>query len=52
MASHIPLSAALSHSNLSRDELIVHYADLGYSTKEIQAFLSINVHEITLRYLT
>ncbi len=43
----IPLSAALSTS-ATRDSLIVHYAKLGYSTKEICNFLN-DVHGIPIR---
>ena len=44
----IPLSAALSTSPPRRDPLIVHYAELGYSTKEIHALLR-DVHGIQMR---
>ena len=44
----ISVSAALSLSNLSREQLVVHYAGLGYNTKEIHAFLT-DVHGITIR---
>lgn len=43
----IPSSAAFSGS-LSRDQLIVHYAKLGYSAPEIWKLLK-NVHGIALR---
>ena len=39
----IPLSAALSTTATTRDDLIVHYSNLGYSTKEICGFLN-DVH--------
>ena len=43
----IPLSAALSTS-ATRDNLIAHYAKLGYLTKEIRDFLN-DVHGIPIR---
>lgn len=44
----IPSSAALSLSNLSRNDLILHYANVGYNTREIQSFLS-DVHGLAVR---
>ena len=44
----IPLSAALCTTVMTRDELIVHYSKLGYSTKEILGLLN-DVHGIPLR---
>ena len=44
----IPSSVALSRSNLSRNDLILHYANVGYNTREIQSFLS-DVHGLTVR---
>ena len=47
----IPVSAALSlgdSRSSSREQLVVHYAGLGYNTKEIHAFLT-DVHGITIR---
>ena len=50
MVDPTPFAAALvPPGSVSRSELIIHYAELGYSTGEIRAFLT-EIHGMNIRY--
>ena len=50
MVEPTPFAAALfPPGSFSRSELVIHYAELDYSTSEIRAFLT-EIHGVNIRY--